>query len=73
MGAIAMINSKKPSERTRHVDIQHFAILEWCERGDIIIKHLPGVINPADALTKPLGWVLHHRHVRRCMEHYCQE
>lgn len=34
------------------------------------MKHLPGIINPSDALTKPLSWVLHHRHVRRAMGHY---
>jgi len=29
---------------------------------DIILIHLPGVVNPADMLTKALGWALHHRH-----------
>ena len=28
------------------------------------------ILNPADDLTKPLGWVLHSRHARRIMEHY---
>ncbi len=70
MAAISMINSKKPTDRTRHIDIQHFAINEWRDRGDLEMRYLPGIINPADALTKPLGWVLHHRHVRRLMGHY---
>ena len=68
--AIAIINAKTPTERSRHIDIQHFAIQDWKEAGDILINYLPGVINPADDLTKPLGWVLHHRHVRRFMGHY---
>jgi len=37
---------------------------------DIILIHLPGVVNPADMLTKALGWVLHHRHAPYLMGHY---
>ena len=33
------------------------------------MKHIPGVINPADDLTKPLGYVLHSRHARYMMGH----
>jgi hypothetical protein len=68
--AIHMINAQKPTERSRHIDIQFFAIQDWKEAGDIIMAHIPGVINPADDLTKPLGWVLHARHARRVMGHY---
>jgi hypothetical protein len=28
------------------------------------------VVNTADALTKALGWILHHRHCRFMMGHY---
>ena len=34
------------------------------------MEHLPGILNPSDDLTKPLGWVLHARHARRSMEHH---
>ena len=57
--AILMINSRVPTERSRHIDIQHFAIQDWKEAGDIEMFHIPGIINPSDDLTKPLGWVLH--------------
>jgi hypothetical protein len=67
---INIINNGKPTERTRHVDIQWFAIQEWRRSGDLILKHLPGKINPADALTKPLGRILHERHCRRLLGHY---
>ena len=50
------------NERSRHIDIQHFAIQDWAEAGDIIMRHIPGIINPPDDLTKPLGWILHSRH-----------
>ena len=69
MSAINMINNRIPTNRSRHIDIQHFAIQDWREQGDIVMKHIPG-INPPDDLTKPLGWILHARHARRSMGHY---
>ena len=68
--AILMINAKRPTSRSRHVDIQHFAIQEWKANNEIILFHIPGIINIADALTKSLGTTLHHRHVRRMMGHH---
>jgi hypothetical protein len=68
--AILMINSSKPTPRSRHIDIQHFAIQEWKLRGDIILSHLAGILNIADVLTKCLGWILHSRHIRRAMGHH---
>jgi hypothetical protein len=68
---INIINNGKPTERTRHVDIQWFAIQEWRRAGDLILNHIPGKINPADALTaKPLGRVLHERHCRCLLGHF---
>ena len=68
--AINMINARVPTERSRHIDIQHFAIQDWKEAGDIVMSFIPGIINPSDDLTKPLGWILHDRHARRIMGHY---
>ena len=65
-----MINNQVPTELLRHIDIQHFAIQDWKERGVIVMQHIAGILNPADDLTKPLGWVLHARHARRLMGHY---
>ena len=70
MSAIQMINAKVPTERSRHIDIQFFAIQDWKEAQEIVMRHIPGIINPSDDLTKPLGWVLHARHARRMMGHY---
>jgi len=67
--AINMINACIPMERSRHIDIQHFAIPEWQESWAIVMEFISGVINPSDDLTKPLGWVLHDRHARRVMGH----
>ena len=68
--AINIVNSRTPTERSRHIDIQHFALQDWKEAGDVLMRHIPGIINPADDMTKPLGWALHHRHARRLMGHY---
>ncbi|KAG7361414.1 reverse transcriptase RNA-dependent DNA polymerase [Nitzschia inconspicua] len=70
VSAIQIINARKPTERSRHIDIQAFAIQDWKDNGDILMHHIPGVINPSDSLTKPTGWVLHSRHCRRIMGHY---
>jgi KUP system potassium uptake protein len=70
LSAIMMINENKPTSRSRHIDIQHFAIQEWQDRGIITMKHIPGILNPSDAQTKALGWTLHSRHVRRSMGHF---
>jgi len=68
--AIAMINQRKPTTRSRHIDVQFFAIQEWREQGDILMKHISGCLNMADDSTKALGWILHHRHARRAMGHH---
>ena len=70
IAALNMINESRPTPRARHIEIQHFAIQEWCKQGDIVMEHLPGIINPSDGLTKALGWVLLSRHARRGMGHY---
>jgi len=68
--AIKIVNHSRPTDRSRHVEIRYFALQHWCLMKDIILIHLPGVVNPADMLTKALGWVLHHRHAPYLMGHY---
>lgn len=71
--SILIVNASKPTPRTRHIDIQYFAIQEWKALGLLFLLSIAGVINIADALTKALGWILHHRHARRAMGHHaCQ-
>ena len=70
VSAIALINERKPTPNSRHIDIQHFAIQEWQRRGLIVMRHIPGIINVADHATKALGWTLLARHARRAMGHY---
>ena len=45
-------------------------VQDWREYGDIIVKHIPGIINPLDDLTKPFGYVSRAHHYHRIMGHY---
>ena len=69
--ALKIINDNQaPTARTRHMDIRFFALQDWKLDGDIEMSHIPGILNPTDDLTKPLGWILHSRHCRRTMGHF---
>ena len=70
LAALYMINEKRPTPRAKHIDTQWFAMQEWAANKDIIMKHLSGVLNSSDDLTKPLTWVLHERHSLRNMGHF---
>jgi hypothetical protein len=48
LACIYIINDKKPTSRTRHIEVQLFAIQLWPENGEIIMRHIPGVINACD-------------------------
>ena len=68
MSSIMMANNVCPTDRTRHMDICWFALQEWIHVDkDIIVVHIAGIINPADALTKALSWLKHHRHMSHAM------
>ena len=67
--AIKIIDVNKPTERSRHIDVCFFAIQDWKDTGIITMKRIPGIINLADDLTKPLVYVLHSRHARFIMGH----
>jgi len=41
---INMINKSKPTARSCHINIQHFAIQEWRNRGEIEINMYPGLL-----------------------------
>jgi hypothetical protein len=57
LSSIMMANNFRPTDRTRHMDIRWFALQEWIHVDkDIIVIHISGVVNPADALTKALAW-----------------
>jgi len=68
--AIAMINQQKLTTHSCHINIQFFAIQEWCKQGNILMNHIPSILNMADDSTKALGWILHYHHAWQAMGHY---
>ena len=61
---IGMVNSSISTERTRHIYVMLFDTQGYKEAGDIIINHVPSIINPADDINKLLVWVLNFSHAR---------
>ncbi len=54
-GALQMANMQQPTQRTRHVDIKKFALLDWVEQDLLILHPISTKDNAADAMTKSLG------------------
>jgi hypothetical protein len=61
-GALLMANTQQPTKRTRHIDIKHFALLDWVEQDMIILEDIPTSENVADSMTKTLSKTLFFRH-----------
>jgi hypothetical protein len=53
-GALLMANAQQPTKRTCHIDIKHFAILNWVEMGMLLLHDISMHDNAADAMTKLL-------------------
>jgi len=67
---IKMTNTDRLTERSCHIDIQYFTIQDWKKAEHIILHKIPGIINPSNALTKAVCWILHSRHVRHMLGHF---
>jgi hypothetical protein len=65
----AMVNAQKLTSRTCHMDIRYHVLCEWVERDLIILECIDTTINEADHFTKPLSWVLFHRHIDYIIGH----
>ena len=50
--ATAMANAQKPTNRTRHMDICFFALLDWVERDLIRLDRIHTSSNESDLLKK---------------------
>ena len=61
-GAVFMVDAQAPTRRTRHVDIQYFALLEWSETKQIKATSIPTATNISDSMTKPTGRIKFHQH-----------
>ena len=60
--AIAMANSSRPTRRTRHIELKHFAGLDWTETNQLILSTISANDNPVDGLIKILGPQTFARH-----------
>jgi hypothetical protein len=61
-GALLMANAQQPTKRTRHMDIKHFALLDWVEQDMLILETISTSDNVSDAMTKTLSRNLFYRH-----------
>jgi hypothetical protein len=59
--AMDIANNSKISERSKHIEVQHFFIREHIEAGTIKLQHIPSEKQVADTLTKPLHRVIFKR------------
>ena len=67
--ATAMGNARKPTPRTRHIDIKYYSLSEWIEQDMIALERIDTSLNMSDHFTKPLPRALFHRHVDYIMGH----
>ena len=54
LSAIALTKDAQFHSRSKHIDIRHHFIRDVLERKEVVLSHVPGEVNPADALTKAL-------------------
>ena len=57
-----MVEAGQPTKNSRHIDIKHYAILDWTERDLITLHDISTHDNASDGMTKPLAKQLFHRH-----------
>ena len=57
-----MAMAKKPTPRTRHIDITYHVICQWVEQDLIKLERVASILNVADIFTKQLGPLLFRRH-----------
>jgi hypothetical protein len=50
-----MTNADRPTKRSRHINIQYFALQDWKKAGHLYLTKIPGIVNPSDCLTKAVG------------------
>jgi hypothetical protein len=61
--ALLMSQASQPTRQTRHIDIRHFALLNWVETDVLRLVSIATASNPADLFTKQLPRILFTRHL----------
>ena len=62
-GARMMANAGQPTRQSRHIDIRHYAVLDWVERDLLTLEDVSSHHNCSDTLTKQTGTTLFHEHL----------
>jgi hypothetical protein len=62
--AIKTANNQIHNDRSKHIDVRYHFTRECVEKKQIKIEYCPTNKMIADALTKPLGRILHEQHMR---------
>ena len=60
--ALQLLNSEGLPRRSRHIEIRLLWLQDQISSGKLVVKHKPGVSNPADLFTKCLGTKDFFRH-----------
>ena len=66
-GCLHMTQNQKPTKNTRHVDLRHFAVVDWVAQDLLTVKKICTNDNSSDTLTKSLSKTLFHRHTDTIM------
>jgi hypothetical protein len=53
-GALKSMRNPQITQRTKHIDVIHHFVRERCDIGEIDLHFVPGKLNVADVLTKPM-------------------
>jgi hypothetical protein len=62
-GAISLASNSSQHPHSKHIDIRYHFIREHIEAGTFRMEWVPGTLNSADILMKPLDRILHQSHV----------
>ena len=62
-GALLMASAAQPTKQSRHIEIRHYALLDWVECDLVSLEDVASGLNSSDILTKQTGPLLFARHV----------
>ena len=61
-GAIKLANAQKPTQRTRHVELKHMVILQWCDDKLLSFLETKSESNYSDSLSKATERTMFNQH-----------
>ncbi len=62
-----MANAQQTSQRTRHIDIKLFALIDWVKEDLMILDTIASSDNCSDGMTKANAKILFYRHADTIM------